>query len=95
MAERWTVHQVVPVPDVAVMWKKAGVSAVTADVSFDVYLNSPILDKTKNYTTMIFNEQGFIDIDEMIAQEPSFQKIMEDGVVTSEELHEQTERVIK
>jgi hypothetical protein len=43
---------------------------------------------------MIFNEQGFIDIDEMIAQEPSFQKIMEDGVVTSEELHEQTERVI-
>ena len=43
---------------------------------------------------MIFNEQGFIDIDEMIAQEPSFQKIMEDGVVTSEELHEQTDRVI-
>lgn len=72
----------------------AGVSAVTADVSFDVYLNSPILDKTKNYTTMIFNEQGFIDIDEMIVQEPSFQKIMADGVVTSDELREQTNRVI-
>ena len=43
---------------------------------------------------MIFNEQGFIDIDEMIAQEPSFQKIMADGVVTSDELHEQTNRVI-
>ena len=43
---------------------------------------------------MIFNEQGFIDIDEMIAQEPSFQKIMDDGTVTSEELDEQTERVI-
>jgi len=43
---------------------------------------------------MIFNEQGFIDIDEMIAQEPSFQKIMADGVVTSDELHEQTDRVI-
>jgi len=43
---------------------------------------------------MIFNEQGFIDIDEMIAQEPSFQKIMEDGVVTSDELREQTNRVI-
>ena len=43
---------------------------------------------------MIFNEQGFIDIDEMIAQEPSFQKIMEDGVVTSDELLEQTNRVI-
>lgn len=43
---------------------------------------------------MIFNEQGFIDTDEMIAQEPSFQKIMEDGVVTSDELREQTNRVI-
>ena len=43
---------------------------------------------------MIFNAQGFIDIDEMIAQEPSFQKIMEDGVVTGEELREQTDRVI-
>lgn len=43
---------------------------------------------------MIFNEKGFIDIDEMIAQEPSFQKIMDDGTVTSEELDEQTERVI-
>lgn len=44
---------------------------------------------------MIFNKQGFIEIDEMIAQEPSFQKIMEDGVVTDDELREQTETVIK
>ena len=43
---------------------------------------------------MLFNEQGFIDIDEMIAQEPSFQKIMADGVVTSDELREQTNQVI-
>ena len=43
---------------------------------------------------MLFNEQGLIDIDEMIAQEPSFQKIMEDGVVTGEELREQAEKVI-
>ena len=43
---------------------------------------------------MLFNEHGFIDIDEMIAQEPSFQKIMEDGVVTGEELQEQAEKVI-
>lgn len=43
---------------------------------------------------MIFNKQGFIDIDEMIAQEPSFQKIMEDGVVTDDELREQTGTVI-
>lgn len=43
---------------------------------------------------MIFNEQGFIDIDEMIAREPSFKKIMEDGVVTEEELVSQTETVV-
>lgn len=43
---------------------------------------------------MIFNEQGFLDIDEMIAQQPSFQKIMEDNVVTAEELRQQTDVVI-
>lgn len=43
---------------------------------------------------MIFNKQGFIDIDEMIAQEPSFQKILEDGVVTEDELRSQTETVV-
>ena len=43
---------------------------------------------------MLFNEQGFIDIDEMIAQEPSFQKIMQDGIVTDDELQQQSERVI-
>ena len=43
---------------------------------------------------MLFNEQGYIDIDEMLAQEPSFRKIMEDGVVTADELREQTDTVI-
>ena len=43
---------------------------------------------------MIFNEQGFIDIDEMIVQEPSFQKIMADGIVTDDELKQQSELVI-
>ena len=43
---------------------------------------------------MIFNEQGFLDIDGMIAAEPSFQNIMADGIVTDEELHNQTETVI-
>jgi hypothetical protein len=43
---------------------------------------------------MLFNKQGIIDIDEMIAQEPSFQNIMADGVVTDEELRLQSERVI-
>lgn len=43
---------------------------------------------------MLFNKQGILDIDEMIAQEPSFQNIMADGIVTEEELCEQSERVI-
>lgn len=43
---------------------------------------------------MLFNEQGILDIDEMIAQEPSFHNIMADGVVTDEELRQQSERVI-
>ncbi len=43
---------------------------------------------------MIFNEQGFIDIDEMIAHEPSFQKIMQDGIVTDDELQQQSDCVI-
>lgn len=43
---------------------------------------------------MIFNEQGYLDIDEMIAQEPSFQKIMKDGIVTDEELLQQSDLVL-
>lgn len=43
---------------------------------------------------MFFNEQGIIDIDELIAKQSSFQKIMDDGVVTDEELQEQSQRVI-
>lgn len=43
---------------------------------------------------MFFNEQGFIDIDELIAKQSSFQKIMDDGVVTDEELQEQSQLVI-
>ena len=43
---------------------------------------------------MIFNQQGYLDIDGMIAAAPSFQKIMDDGVVTDEELSQQTDKVI-
>ncbi len=40
-----------------------------------------------------FDESGTLNIDELILQQPSFQKIMEDGVVTEEEIKEQRERV--
>lgn len=35
-----------------------------------------------------------LDIDEIIADKPSFIKIMEDGIVTDEELVEQSDRVL-
>lgn len=41
-----------------------------------------------------FDESGTLNIDDLILQQPSFKKIMEDGVVTDEEFAEQKERVI-
>ena len=43
---------------------------------------------------MFFNEDGILNIDEMIIESPSFQKIMEDGVITDEELAEQADKVV-
>lgn len=41
-----------------------------------------------------FEEEGMLNIDDLIMEQPSFQKIIEDGVVTDEELQEQSARVI-
>ena len=41
-----------------------------------------------------FEEEGVLNIDDLIMEQPSFQKIMEDGIVTKEELEEQSQRVI-
>lgn len=43
---------------------------------------------------MFFDEDGILNIDEMIIENPSYQKIMEDGVVTDEELAEQADKVV-
>lgn len=43
---------------------------------------------------MFFNEKGILDIDEMVAGNASFKKIMEDGIVTEEEVKAQSEKVI-
>jgi len=40
-----------------------------------------------------FDETGSLNLDEMILNQPSFRKIMEDGIVTEEELAEQSQRV--
>lgn len=40
-----------------------------------------------------FDESGSLNLDELILNQPSFQQIMADGVVTEAELTEQGERV--
>lgn len=39
-------------------------------------------------------KKGILDIDELVTSQPTFKKIMEDSMVTDEELMEQSQRVI-
>lgn len=43
---------------------------------------------------MFFDENGMIRLDEVVAEQPTFKKIMEDLVVTDAELEEQANLVI-
>lgn len=43
---------------------------------------------------MFFNKNGILNIDEAILNKESFKKIMEDGIVSEEEIKEQSEKVI-
>ena len=43
---------------------------------------------------MFFNQNGILNIDEAILNKESFKKIIEDGLVTEEEIKEQSEKVI-
>ena len=43
---------------------------------------------------MFFNQNGILNIDEAILNKESFKKIIEDGIVTEEEIKEQSEKVI-
>ena len=40
------------------------------------------------------DEQGLLNLDEVIMKSPSFQQIMEDGIVAEEELKAQSDRVM-
>ena len=40
---------------------------------------------------MFFNEQGMLNLDEAVMNQPTFKKIMEDGIVTEQEIKEQSE----
>ena len=43
---------------------------------------------------MFFNEKGILNIDEWVANNDSFKKIMEDGIVTDEEVKAQSDKVV-
>lgn len=43
---------------------------------------------------MFFNEEGILNIDEAVLETPSYKKIMEDGIVTEEELVYQAQKVV-
>lgn len=56
--------------------------------------NYPINDKPYSINPMtLFDQYGNLNIDDLIAEQPSFQKIMEDGIVTPEKIQEQSNRV--
>ena len=43
---------------------------------------------------MFFNENGMLDIDGMVAENASFKNIMEDGIVTEDEIKTQSDKVL-
>ena len=43
---------------------------------------------------MLFDKNGILNLDELVAQRPTFQKIMEDQIVTDEEVDTQANLVI-
>ena len=43
---------------------------------------------------MFFNEEGILNLDEMVVNNASFKTIMEDGVITDEEMKAQSEKVV-
>lgn len=43
---------------------------------------------------MFFNEDGILNIDEMVINNASFKAIMEDGVITEEEIKTQSDKVV-
>lgn len=48
----------------------------------------------KNDNDMFFDKNGILDIDGMVADNDSFKAIMEDGVVTEDEVKAQSDKVI-
>ena len=43
---------------------------------------------------MFFNEEGILNIDEMVVNNASFKTILEDGIITEEEIKIQSDKVV-
>ncbi len=43
---------------------------------------------------MFFNEDGILNLDEMVVNNASFKNIMEDGVITEDEIKTQSDKVL-
>lgn len=43
---------------------------------------------------MFFNKEGILNIDEMVFSNASFKSIMEDGIITEEEVKNQSDKVV-
>ena len=43
---------------------------------------------------MFFNEDGILNLDEMVVNNASFKNIMEDGIITEEEIKTQSDKVL-
>lgn len=43
---------------------------------------------------MFFNKEGILNIDEMVFNNASFKSIMEDGIITEEEVKNQSDKVV-
>lgn len=43
---------------------------------------------------MFFNEEGILNIDEMVVNNASFKNIMEDGVITEDEINNQANKIV-
>lgn len=43
---------------------------------------------------MFFNEDGILNLDEMVVNNVSFKNIMEDGVITEDEIKSQSDKVL-
>ena len=50
--------------------------------------------KPRKSIAMFFNEEGILNIDEMVVNNASFKNIMKDGVVTEEEIKTQSDKVL-